>query len=1102
MIEAEFIEEIHDADTLLSRPGRYYTTTGQQAYAVVKAMKLHPLVELGQELFFPEGSTLPFTVKHEGEIEQNPKLVGWGTASDYFVRRLESYDRWESAWWREVIQNARDARASRIDLTIEEGVYEDPDSGDRVASMRVSCTDNGTGMDAATLEKAFFTRGGSVKEAGAVGGFGDAKELILSPWLGYEVRTRDLVARGRHESLFEPGIQGGQRLITGTQVVVWMPLQRTTSAEYASQLVERCNLPGIVVTLNGKRVAADLIGGNRVLTAAVREKNSGDSIGTLQINHQPRARRQGVYIRGNGVYMFELEGFSGQFKGVVYVDIIAPARKVFTRKRDALSYESNAREQIFTWMKELAVDPMTQLKKERAEKHKMRRIFRGEGALDVQRGIAAEIASKLAIAIPEKEMTVLIDEARSDEPLEINKSTIGMLAEKLAQAIAEHDANYSPSNDAPSVDLRPLIEAFTATMEGVEFFKTEQIAGAMMLAAWKPDLYVYQNLDNWRMPKKLDPANMQVKYVRLLRLWAELCKYALIQLGLFEPFGVGWCFDTEMDEHGEEMVMAAACATEQGMKWLLINPIKLKRKRGSDPTEYEDEGDLYDLSRDRDLEELCASVIHEVTHMQGFGRHDQAYAYALTRNIRIAFGMKQAAKKIMKAVNTAVREETVQRKAAIEASKLVVRFAEKHSGDAKYQEKGMDVLSAKAINVSTGTQVGEIELVHDWQPIYVYRWHDDTGYERAKTVNGYDTAKSGLLKTLKASEEGAAPVKRGSRPKEQSRGPKLSWTKMGVDINGTIQVPSDGVAKLYGVEHTYSTRFSITPVKRSSGNVFDLWDFRDGHATRLDDQPTLADAKRVAQEIVDGESDRIEPEVLRTFQTGPIGWEDRGGDWWMGTVTNYGERWEVRPGTNGLTLIDRNDDSKTDDLVSAQDAKDLAERLMADETSRKDRTWYARIPRGPHDPQFDRYWALLVIAMEDPDRGMDTKTVRDRNWAEVAKRMVARVFASGLDNFDELVRRTLPFPWPYPKLPVTMTAEDLHMAGGSILWSMKNEVGVAEMGRAKWEPSMRFLTDAVVAAWDLPSTPAGPPGDPELVKPASKMMMSPDTAKEWVTIVK
>ena len=653
--EPELVEKIASIDEFLTTPGKYYTTTGQQAYGVVKALEWHPLMRMGEETFFVEGSVLHFEVR--AAMERNPPTIGWGTTGDYYARRIESYDKWELAWWREVAQNSRDARATRFDWVCREDTFVDPDTKESTPAMLVSARDNGTGMDETTLRAAFFTRGGSVKEAGSVGGFGDAKELILTPWLGYEVRTRDLVARGRHEDLFMPGIEAGQPPMQGTEVKVWMPMNRTTSGDFAMSLLERSYLPGIVTTVNGKRVDADLRGGTLVHKGPIK-LDSGNEVGTIEIYHQPRARRHGVYIRGNGVFMFEESGNDsgdGGFKGIVYVDIMAPPRSVFTKKRDALSWESSARDTVKQFVRKLSVDPMSALKAQRANDLCFRKVIQGTGPLTTREGIASEVAARTLEKFDLKEM----------EPKKVGKtfSISDNVLEAAVQVIIDQRISFQSEegSEADEVDLAPHAEAVRAVLGGVELLKIEQVAGAIRMAAWKPDFLIEQTLPGYKVPKKLEPASMQPKYLRLIRLWAELCKYALIQLGLFKPFGVGWVFDTETDPEGREMVMAAAALNHGGVHWLLLNPIALK---SLGDFKYEEEDDRYDLGSDSDLEELCASVIHEVTHMQGYGVHDQAYAYALTKNIKIAFGMKTAAKKILKAVNVQAREEGAAKKAA------------------------------------------------------------------------------------------------------------------------------------------------------------------------------------------------------------------------------------------------------------------------------------------------------------------------------------------------------------------------------------------------------------------------------------------------------
>jgi|GEM_PF-4709208 len=755
-----FIERIESVDDHLSTPGQYYTTTGQQAYLVARSMTWHPMVEAGEETYFAEGSVFHWTVladeksatsdvlpvellNEKVQIEQLSDAVSrlgknamrrngdeggedWGVTESYFLDKLDAYDRWESAFWRELLQNSRDAGATKIELSSEETTYSDPATGEGLPAVLCVCRDNGVGMDKETLKRAFFTLGGSMKPAGAVGGFGDAKELILTPWYRYEVRTRGLLAIGQHQRLFAPGIRSGEPFVQGVEIRVWMPVHKSTNDSYAVGVLEKSHLIGIRVTVNGQRVSADLIGGDKVrehpitittFTVSWSERGEGRTqsfaysdefyeftnglsrkgiaydtsreqkeVGRMEIWRQPRSKRNGCFVRGSGVFMFE-KRVDANIKGAIFVDITAPPRGVFTRKRDALAASSSASGFLNAYLEELAVDPMSALKKQRAERDKERTIYTGSGPLDVRSGEGAAVAEEERARRMAKASKVGADLAsRVDLSKSKSKKGGGVeltdqqfdaiskgVKEQLERDQEEADRQQESQGGERGPDLVPLPETFDAVAKNVTFVSHEQLAGALRFAAWKPDLFVYQNLDNWKMPKDFNPLTMKPKYLKLIRLWSELCKYALVRLGMFKPFGVGWIFDTERDESGNEMVLGAGYLREADTDWLLLNPVKIRRTNASyeEYPDYSVESDYYNLSDDASIRRLCASVIHEVTHMQGFGKHDQKYAYALTDNIEIAFGMEKAAKKILTGVNRVVREEVKERKAAKEVESQI-----------------------------------------------------------------------------------------------------------------------------------------------------------------------------------------------------------------------------------------------------------------------------------------------------------------------------------------------------------------------------------------------------------------------------------------------
>lgn len=674
------IERIGDVDAFLGTPGRYQTTSRFPAYAVAKTLDgWHPLFKGGMDMPFVEGSIFFFEVLSEPErhvypsalpedevvddtthsLRSNP-LVAMGVSPDFWSKLLERYRNWELAWWREVAQNSRDAQATQIDWSIAPGTYKDIETGQETEAMVVTVYDNGVGMDADILRRALLTRGGSVKPEAAVGGFGDAKNLILFPWLGWKVETRDLVAFGQHESVMEPpGIHTSPSPIQGTRITVWMPLTQTTAETYAQQLLGRSYLPGVRVRVNGKPVAADLIGGEEVSKVAISDSD-GRTVGEIVAHHQKNARaNKGLYVRARGVYMFEEWG-AGNIPGVVYVDVNAPAKLVFDASRNSLI--GSARSFVESLKERLAKEPEAVLL---SKKWKSEKIFRGTGSIEVREGRAAEVAAKV-IAKHAVQLS-----KRQEQKKPPTAADIKQMAEDLGAELEQEEQNEgAPVTPEEETAQRMKSSRETATRlvqhAAAQAATTEQVATAVRYAMWKPDLYMINSIPFWKPPAGIEPETMEAKYIILLRAWTEACKFGLNVLGEFHPFGVG--FVMMLDGMTSQPVLGAY-KRHDGTDWLMINPLKFDRGR----YDYEahehvwtSAGDRLDLSTDEGVEELCSTAVHEITHLQGFKDHDQGFASQLTQNMKIAHrGMFGFVKEQLKTI----RSETRARSAAIKKEK-------------------------------------------------------------------------------------------------------------------------------------------------------------------------------------------------------------------------------------------------------------------------------------------------------------------------------------------------------------------------------------------------------------------------------------------------
>ncbi len=678
------IEKIDDVDAFLGSPGFYQTTSTFPAYGVVKALDgWHPLFKGGMDMPFVEGSVFFFQIldtpeRHElpgavpeGEIlsdtehetlAQNP-YERMDVAGDHWMNLVLRYANWELAWWREVVQNSRDAGATQIDLGIELGRYEDPDSGNSTEAMVVTAFDNGSGMDAAILKKALLTVSGTYKTAGSVGGFGDAKNLILFPWLGWKVETRDLLARGQADSILggRDNIERVGSVIQGTRVTVWMPLKQTTSETYAQQLIGRSYLPGVRVRVNGKTVAADLMGGEEVAKIGVVDE-SGQTVGEIVAHHHPNARaNKGLYVRARGVFMFE--EYTGDIPGVVYVDVNAPAKLAFDANRNSLV--GAARTFVGKLRTQLAKEPESLL---RSKKWKAEKIYRGTGMIAVNEGRAAEVAAKAVAKVAEQ---LAKRQAQKKPPTAAEAKE---LADEAAKAIEEDDAAAPPPvtpEEETAQRMKSSRETATRLIQhsATQATTTEQIATAVRFAMWKPDLYMANQMPFWKPPAGLEPETMEAKYIVLLRAWIEACKFGLNTLGEFRPFGVGFIMMLQdvrtPDRNYIKAPVLGAYERKDGTDWLMINPLKFETQGAYD---YEANshvwvavGDRLDMSTDEGVEELCSTAIHEITHLQGFMDHDVGFASQLTRNIKAAHrGMFGLVKEQLKTIRSETRARFAQ----------------------------------------------------------------------------------------------------------------------------------------------------------------------------------------------------------------------------------------------------------------------------------------------------------------------------------------------------------------------------------------------------------------------------------------------------------
>jgi hypothetical protein len=119
--------------------------------------------------------------------------------AEFFRAELRMYGDWREAFARELLQNAFDARSTRVEIVLSQ-------DGDRA---RVEFSDDGCGMSRSVLENVFFALGATTKTGSdTIGGFGRARIITCFAQESYTIETG---------VLHVAGAGGSYELRTGSQ---------------------------------------------------------------------------------------------------------------------------------------------------------------------------------------------------------------------------------------------------------------------------------------------------------------------------------------------------------------------------------------------------------------------------------------------------------------------------------------------------------------------------------------------------------------------------------------------------------------------------------------------------------------------------------------------------------------------------------------------------------------------------------------------------------------------------------------------------------------------------------------------------------------------
>ena len=233
----------------------------------------------------------------------------------FFKKEVMSYADWESAYFREAIQNSLDAGATKIDISV--------DKEEDFTVIRV--VDNGCGMDSSVLDK-FLTLGGSEKSENSVGGFGYAKTLLAFCHDRWRVSTQDLVVHGT----------GGEYTISNSFYRQGCSLKAWTTGK-VEYLVEGFHSfcknfspkEGVSISFNHKKV---------VFQETDYKYSVATEIGKLSFN-EGQGTGTSLWIRVKGIPMFStyISSFPEGFHGILELE--GNTLDLLTTNRDGLRSE-------------------------------------------------------------------------------------------------------------------------------------------------------------------------------------------------------------------------------------------------------------------------------------------------------------------------------------------------------------------------------------------------------------------------------------------------------------------------------------------------------------------------------------------------------------------------------------------------------------------------------------------------------------------------------------------------------------------------------------------------------------------------------------------
>ena len=543
------------------------------------------------------------------EPEEELRTVRLGP--EFFQAPLKEYSEWPLKWWREVVQNSVDAGCSSMKL----GTRDNKDG-----TITVYAEDDGRGMDRETLLDKFLVLGATTKvgAAGKTGGFGKAKELILLPWLGWRIHTRDIeaIGAGADYRVRQAPMRKGTRI----EVTMSSDDNAHTTLTAAKEFLSRCHIPAVEFYLENENDPSQNKAMNPISYVGDMTLIEEGARFIAYYQETPNRKPWSAWVRVNGLFMFDI--FVGSLPGQIIVELQGSSLDILHSNRDSLR-DPSVRRQVSELQERLAKDTASAL---RAKKGFVKKKYESG-----EKFSAPRLSSPTYLPLD-----VLVSSDKEEGKYDLSRGAIDEIVKEYTQTVVR-------TEDA--IEQAAKVELAKEQLQSLAFSGDQHLEAALTQLSWKPDFILMSEVENFRVPKRFMPETMTTRVKRLASVWVECCRWVLMQLGCRAQYSVGFYFTPSS---------SAAYLREDGENWLLLNPfasregLRLLEKIDSD---YRDQKDvekelldtMFQVTNRADFQWLYSLAVHECTHFaDDVMYHDEAFASALTINFaRCADGMKQ-----------------------------------------------------------------------------------------------------------------------------------------------------------------------------------------------------------------------------------------------------------------------------------------------------------------------------------------------------------------------------------------------------------------------------------------------------------------------------